>query len=76
MGKLMTGVFVILGLWVGSEMFVQGPSRAVDGALAGFFSDDDIEATRDDRSTAQRSGDAAARARDATVERRERMLQE
>jgi len=75
MGKVVTGLIVVIGIWVGVEIAQNGPSRAFDGLFAGFVSDGETEIV-DNRSTARRSGDAVERARDAATERRERMLGE
>lgn len=75
MGKVITGLIVVLGLWVGVEVMTEGPSRAFDGAFAGFMGADD-GAEVDDRSTARRTGDAVERARDQATARRDRMLGE
>ena len=74
MGKVIAGLMLIAGLWVGVEFFTYGPSRAFDGAFASFFESTALEA--DTRSTAQRAGDSVSRSRDEAVARRERMLGE
>ena len=74
MGKVMMGLIVVVGLWVGVEFFTEGPSRAFDGAFAGFFRVDTAEV--DTRSTARRAGDSVSRAQAETEARRERMLGE
>ena len=74
MGKVMTGLIVVVGLWVGVEFFTEGPSRAFDGAFAGFFGVDTAKA--DTRSTAQRAGDSVRRSQAKAEARRERMLGE
>lgn len=74
MGKVMTGLIVVVGLWVGVEFFTEGPSRAFDGAFASFFESTALEA--DTRSTAQRAGDSVSRSRDEAEARRARMLGE
>ena len=75
MGKVITGLIVVIGIWVGIEIADKGPSRAFDGLFAEFVSEGEAEVV-DNRSTARRSGDAVERARDAAAERRERMLAE
>ena len=72
MGKAITGLLIVVGLWVGVEFFSEGPRHAFGGAFAGFFG----EEAAGERSTAQRAGDSVARARDAAEARRERMLRE
>ena len=36
MGKVIAGLMLVAGLWVGVEFFTYGPSRAFDGAFASF----------------------------------------
>jgi hypothetical protein len=74
MGKVITGLIVVLGLWVGVEFFTQGPSRAFDGAFAGFFGAETAEVGT--RSTAQRAGDSVSRSQAEAEARRKRMLGE
>ena len=74
MGKVMTGLIVVVGIWVGVELFTHGPSRAFDGAFASFFRADAAEV--DTRSTAQRAGNSVRRSQAEAVARRERMLEQ
>ena len=74
MGKVMTGLIAVVGLWVAVEFFTEGPDRAFDGAFAGFLQVDTDEV--DTRSTARRAGDSVSRAQAETEARRERMLGE
>lgn len=77
MSKVIGGLIVVAGIWVGVEFVTQGPSRAFDGAFASFFSGTNSSvAATERRSTAQRAGDAARVARDEAEARRERMLAE
>ncbi len=76
MGKVVTGLIVVLGLWVGVELVTKGPSRAFDGIFAGLFTSGEAARPVDTRSTAQRAGAAVERARDETEARRARMLGE
>jgi hypothetical protein len=75
MGKVMTALLVIAGLWVGVEFFTEGPSRAFDGAFAGFFGGAE-SADVETHSTAQRAGASVSRSQAAAEARRERMLSE
>jgi hypothetical protein len=75
MGKVIGGLIVVSAIWVGVEMMTNGPSRAFGGLFANFVSNSETEEV-DDRSTARRSGDSVARARDEATARRERMLAE
>lgn len=75
MGKVIVGVIVVLGIWVGMEIANHGPSGAFDGAFASFVDEAPAEEV-DDRTTARRSGDAVARAHAEADARRNRMLGE
>jgi hypothetical protein len=74
MGKVMIGLIVVMGLWVGMEFFSEGPSRAFNGAFAGWSGSEKAEV--DTRSTAQRAGDSVNRSQAAAEARRARMLGE
>lgn len=74
MGKVMIGMIVVVGLWVGMEFFSQGPSGAFNGAFAGFSGSGKAEV--DTRSTARRAGDSVSRSQAEAEARRARMLGE
>ena len=75
MGKVITGLLIVAGLWAGVELFTHGPSGAFGGALAPFLGAE--EAPAEQRlTTAQRAGRSVERARDEASARRERMLRE
>lgn len=74
MGKVMIGLMVVVGLWVGMEFFSKGPSRAFNGAFAGWSGSEKAEV--DTRSTAQRAGDRVSRSQAEAEARRARMLGE
>jgi len=76
MGKVITGLLVIAGIWVGVELFTYGPSRAFGGVLAPFVDDAGGADAQQDQTTAQRAGRSVERARDEASARRERMLAE
>lgn len=75
MGKVVTGLIVVIGLWVGVEFMTKGPSQAFDGLFAELFTSGEAKQV-DTRSTAQRAGASVERARDETEARRARMLGE
>jgi len=75
MGKVLGGLIVVAGIWIGVEFVTEGPSRAFGGFFSGFVSSSDSKEI-DDRSTARRAGDSVARARDEASARRARMLGE
>jgi hypothetical protein len=74
MGTVFKAILLVVALWVGVEFFAEGPSRAFDGAFAGFFGADAAEG--ETPSTAQRAGDAVSRSQAEAEARRERMLGE
>jgi len=76
MGKVITAFLVIAGIWVGVELFTNGPSRAFGGVLSPLFDAGGGSSVEREPTTAQRAGRAVARARDDASERRERMLAE
>lgn len=73
MGRLIGIVLIVLGIWVGLEVYQKGTEHAFGGALAGFGSS---QAPRDERSTARRAGDAVGGAHADSDARRERLLAE
>ena len=77
MGKAF-GVLLIVGMvWIGLELYMEGPSRAFGGALA-FLAPPAASggSDEDSLSTPQRAGAAVARAHREADERRDRMLKE
>lgn len=75
MGKVIKALIIVLGFWVSIELFMQGPSRAFDGAFASFFNSAP-NVPLDDRTTPQRVRDSVNRSRDEADARRERLLSE
>ena len=74
MGKVF-GVLLIVGLvWVGLELYTEGPARAFGGAFAFLAPADAPEA--ESLSTPQRARAAVVRAHEQSEERRERLLRE
>ena len=63
-----------LGIWIGVEFFTQGPSRAFDGAFAGFFQAETVEVPTP--ATVQRAGDSVSRSLAEAQARREGALGE
>jgi hypothetical protein len=76
MGKVVIGLIAVVGFWVGTELFMYGPSHAFDGALAGLFSNSGTTPTSDHRTTAQRAGDSVRQSQAEAESRRDRMLAE
>jgi len=75
MGKVIKGLFVVAGLWIGIEFFMYGPSRAFDGAFANLFGSETTTVV-DHRTTPQRAGDSVRRSQAEAEARRERLLGE
>ncbi|MDH3211166.1 MAG: hypothetical protein OEM05_01665 [Myxococcales bacterium] len=75
MGKIFGILLVVIGIWVGMEVYLKGTDQALGGALA-FLEDGDGTEVHDRRTTPQRAGDAARRAHDAAEARRNRLLGE
>jgi uncharacterized membrane protein len=74
MGKLIGLLLLVVGIWVGMEVYTNGTQGAFGGALARFGHDDG--AVQDTRSVPQRAGDAARRARDLDAQRLDHAMTE
>ena len=72
MGRIMGLLLIVVGIWIGIEVYQKGTREAFDGAFS-FFDTDEFE-VRDGRTTPQRAGDAARRAHELGDERRNRLL--
>ena len=72
MGKVIRGLVVSVGIWVGIEVMNEGSNRALDGLFSGLVSDSEsVVAHR--RSAARSAGDAAEHTRDEASAWRKRM---
>jgi hypothetical protein len=70
------GILLIVGMiWIGLELFLEGPSHAFGGAFAEYLAPD-ADPNEEALTTPQRAGAAVARAHQVEDERRERMLKE
>jgi hypothetical protein len=76
MSKLIGLVLIVIGIWVGLEVYQNGTHGAFGGALAALGDGPGEDGVRDTRTAPQRAGDAARRARDEASARRERLLAE
>jgi hypothetical protein len=76
MGKIFGILLVVVGIWLGLEVYQNGIQGAFGGALATLGSSADEHAIRDPRSVPQRAGDAVERAHAEAEARLERMLGE
>jgi hypothetical protein len=74
MGNVVKGLILVAAFWIGIELFMNGPSRAFDGLLAGYFHSG--ATVTDRRTTPQRAGDAVRRSQAEAEARLERMLPE
>jgi hypothetical protein len=76
MGKILGILLVVVGIWLGLEVYLNGMQGAFGGALASLEGSADEQAIRDPRSVPQRAGDAVERAHAEAEARLERMLGE
>lgn len=72
MGRVIGLLLVVVGIWVGIEVYTNGTQNA----LGGIFASESEQAVRDPRSVPQRAGDAVERANALAEERLEHMLPE
>lgn len=76
MAKIFGILLVVVGLWLGLEVYQNGIQGAFGGALASLDGSADEQAVRDSRSVPQRAGDAVERAHAEAEARLHRMLGE
>ena len=76
MGKLFGILLVVVGIWLGLEVYLNGMQGAFGGALASLGSSADEQAVRDPRSLPRRAGDAVERAHAEAEARLNRALDE
>jgi hypothetical protein len=76
MAKIFGILLVVVGIWLGLEVYQNGMQGAFGGALASLGDSPDEQAVRDPRSLPQRAGAAAERAHAEAEARRNRMLGE
>jgi len=70
------GVLLIVGMiWIGLELYIEGPARAFGGAFASFVGQAGNQ-DEDGLSTPRRAGAAVERAHRESDDRRDRMLAE
>lgn len=72
MGRALKILLICLGVWVGFEIYLEGPRNAFGGLFD--FSAREQAAARDTRTTPQRAGDAVRKSQAIEAERRERLL--
>ncbi len=72
MGRIIGILLIVVGVWVGAEVYREGVDGAFGGAFA-FLSDDE---PGDDLTTRMRVHDAVSSAHSKTEARRERLLEE
>ena len=74
MGKIFGMLLVVVGIWVGLEVYQSGIQGAFGGALAGLGGSGSEQAAVTPRSVPQRAGAAVERAHAEAEARMERML--
>jgi hypothetical protein len=73
MGRLIGMLLVVIGIWVGVEVYTKGTQNALGGLFAGASRQ---EEARDERTVPRRAGDAVQSAHGLAEERRSRLLGE
>jgi hypothetical protein len=76
MAKVFGILLIILGLWVGSEIYTKGAANAFGGALVALGFEDEAPDSAEPQSIGQRAGSKVGRAHAESEARRERMLAE
>ena len=71
MGKLFGIILLVLGIWLGVEVFTEG----VDGAFGGIFASGSADEAPPTRSTSERAADSVRRAYSESVDRVDRQLE-
>jgi len=74
--KIFGMLLVVVGIWLGLEVYQNGIQGAFGGALAGLGGSADEQAVANPRSVPQRAGEAVERAHAEAEARLERMLDE
>jgi hypothetical protein len=74
MGKMFGILLVVVGIWVGIEVYTQGTQNAFGGALAFLGESSDGDEMQDRRTAPQRAGDAVRAAQEEADQRRNRLL--
>ncbi len=73
MGKIFGILLMVVGIWVGLEIYQKGTQEALGGHLAFLGGSDDL-GNIDRRTMPQRAGDAARKAHQLADERRSPLL--
>jgi len=76
MAKIFGMLLVVVGIWLGLEVYQNGIQGAFGGALASLGGSADEQAVRDPRSVPQRAGDSVEHAHAEAEARLNRMLDE
>jgi hypothetical protein len=76
MAKIFGMLLLVVGIWLGLEVYQNGMQGAFGGAMASLGGSADEQTIRDPRSVPQRAGAAAERAYAEAEARRNRMLGE
>jgi hypothetical protein len=78
MGKAFGILVIVVGVWVGAEIYTQGVEGAFGGLFAGFVAPAASDEGEPDpyRWTGERAGESVGRAHDESEARRRQMLGE
>ena len=74
MGKIFGILLLVVGIWVGLEIYTEGTQNAFGGAFAFLGESSDGDEMRDRRTAPQRAGDAVRSAQREAEQRRNRLL--
>ena len=75
MGKIFGMLLIVGGIWVGLELYMNGPSGAFGGSMASILGGDSAHAEQSDP-TPERAGGSVDRAHRDSEQRFDRMLGE
>ena len=76
MAKVFGILAIVLGLWLGSEIYTKGASNAFGGALSALGIADESQAQAERQSAGRRAGTKVGEAHAEAEARRERLLAE
>ena len=76
MAKIFGLLLIVLGAWVGLELYTEGPNHAFGGAFSSILSSESSGSEEEYLSTPQRAGSAVDRAHRENEARVDRMLED
>lgn len=74
MGKVFGVLVIVVGIWVGLEVYTEGVRGAFGGAFAALAPAEEGAPPEEHRWAGERAGDSVSRAHEEASERRERQL--